>query len=61
MPVRAVPAIRRILGESPGTRVEYVGAIAPESVFLSAQGPEQVLFVNPVHRELVETLTQARS
>ena len=56
MPRRAVPLIRRILTEAAMTDVRYVDAVAPEAFHHSNEGRGGLLFVNPIHRELIESM-----
>lgn len=57
MPDRAAPSIRRILSDAPGTTVRFIDAMAPESFYLSTENSAQILYLNPVHRQLVDELS----
>lgn len=56
---RTIATIRRVLTDNPAVDVRFVDAIAADSHLVSTSGRVLLLFVNPVHRELVDELRQA--
>jgi hypothetical protein len=48
--------VRRLLVEQPSIDVRFTAAIAPESFHHAVRPGASVLFLHPVHRELVEQL-----
>lgn len=56
MPERAHAAIRAVLGDTPDTVVRFVDALTVDTYFLREDRAGLVLFVNPVHQELVDLL-----
>ncbi|WP_231848086.1 chemotaxis protein CheY [Microbacterium testaceum] len=56
MPERVSDRVRRLLVEQPDIVVRFTAAIAPESFHHAVRPNGAVLFLHPVHRELVEQL-----
>ncbi|KTS07791.1 chemotaxis protein CheY [Microbacterium testaceum] len=56
MPERVSERVRRLLVEQPSIDVRFTAAIAPESFHHAVRPSGAVLFLHPVHRDLVEQL-----
>lgn len=61
MPERAHATIRSVLRETPDVEVRYVEALTSDGYFVREDRGGRVMFVNPIHRSLIDELRRRTS